>query len=182
MGTKLAQKAYGAIRLIEDFSFKQRARKLESMGERGFALILYWNQIEMALKLIRYGYDIKDGWPDKLDFLGTTWKPLQTLKIGNRIKYDLALSCSNNSLWKTRNEIAHEGSNVSVADYSRFVEAALWVISELKLMIPNVERLREKKRRSDTQLAKIKNSTACTANIKGRQYGAKGKQRVKRKN
>lgn len=156
MRTKLAQKAYGAIRLIEDSSFKQRARKLESMGERGFALILYWNQIEMALKLMRYGYAIKDGWPDKLDFLGTTWKPLQSLKMDDRVKYDLVLSCSNSSLWKIRNEIAHEGSNVSVANYRGFVEAALWIISEFKLMIPNLERLREKKRRSDAQLARKK--------------------------
>lgn len=156
MGTKLAQRAYDANRLLEDSSFKQRAKQLESIGERGFALILYWNQIETALKLMQYGYAIKNGWPDKLDFLGTTWKPLQNLKMGDRVKYDLVLSCSNSSLWKTRNEIAHEGSNISVADYSRFVEAALWAISELKLMIPNLERLREKKRRSDAQLARKK--------------------------
>ncbi|MFH1493506.1 MAG: hypothetical protein ABIG70_01765 [Pseudomonadota bacterium] len=173
MTTRLAQKAYSAAKLIEDSSFKQRARKLESVDEHGFALILYWNQIEVALKLIRYGYNIQDGWPDKLDFLGTTWKPLQSLKIGNRIKYDLVLSGFNKSLWKTRNEIAHEGRNISVTDYSRYVEAALWVISELKLMIPKLERLREKKRRSDSQLAKIKNRSACAAN-NGMKYGKKG--------
>ena len=46
MGTKLAQRAYDANKLIEDASFKQRTKQLESIGERGFALILYWNQIE----------------------------------------------------------------------------------------------------------------------------------------
>lgn len=84
MGTKLAQRAYDANKLIEDVSFKQRTKQLESIGEQGFALILYWNQIETALKLMRYGYAIKDGWPDKLDFLGTTWKQLQNLKMGDR--------------------------------------------------------------------------------------------------
>ena len=73
MVTKLSQKAYGAIRLIEGSDFKQRAKKLESIGELGFALILYWNQIEATLKIIRYDYSIKDGWPDELKFLGTTW-------------------------------------------------------------------------------------------------------------
>jgi hypothetical protein len=156
MGTKLAQRAYDANKLIGDASFKQRTNQLESIGERGFALILYWNQIETALKLIRYGYAIKDGWPDKLDFLGTTWKQLQNLKMGARVKYDLILSPSNSSLWKTRNKIAHEGSNVSDADYKKFVEAAAWIILELKPMIPNLERLRAKKRRSDSQLARKK--------------------------
>jgi len=156
MTTKLAQRAYDANRLIEDSSFKQRAQKLGSIGERGFALILYWNQIETALKLMYYDYKIKDGWPDKLNFLGTTWKPLQNLKEDNLAKYNLVLSGSDLSLWKIRNKIAHEGCNVLVADYRKYVEAALWVISELKKMTPNLERLRDKKRRSDAQLARTK--------------------------
>lgn len=113
MGTRLALKAYSATKLLEDSSYKQRVGKLESIGERGFALILRWNQIETALKLIRYACYIKDGWPDKLDFLGTTWKPLQNLKMGDRAKYDLVLSFSSSSLWKTRNGIAHEGTGNS---------------------------------------------------------------------
>jgi len=157
MRTKLSQKAYDAVKLIEDSSYKKRAKNLESIEERGFALILYWNQIEAALKIIRYGYSIKDGWPDKLSFIGTTWKPLQTMKKDNLLNYELVFGKSNNSLWETRNGIAHEGRNVPVESYSKYIDAALWVIYELKQMIPSVERLREKKRRSDAQLAKLNN-------------------------
>lgn len=154
MTTKLTPRAYDAFKLINDTSFKSRAEKLVLIEERGFALILYWNQIEAALKLMRYDYKIKDGWPDKLTLLSTTWKPLMCLKRDNPTKYELILSSSSSSLWKVRNEIAHEGHNVSVAEYSKYVEAALWVISELKMRTPNVERLRDKKRRSDAQLKK----------------------------
>lgn len=156
MGTKLAQKAYSAIRVVEDTCYKQRVMQLELIEERGFALILRWNQIESALKLIRYGYSIKDGWPDKLDFLGTTWKPLQNLKKDDPLNYELVLGNSNESLWKIRNGIAHEGINVSVDDYNKNVEGSIWAISKLKQEIPNVERLRDKKRRSDAQLQKKK--------------------------
>lgn len=154
MGTKLAQRAYAAHKLIEDSSFKQRAEKLESIEERGFALILYWNQVEAALKLIRYGYFIKDGWPDKLNFIRATWKPLKNLKAENLDKYELILSSADRSLWKIRNLIAHEGSNISMADCRKYRDAALWVITELKMKIPNLERLREQKRRSDARLCR----------------------------
>lgn len=103
---------------------------------------------------MRYDYNIKDGWPDKLTFISPTWKPMQDLKRNNLAKYELILSGSSNSLWKIRNKIAHEGHNVSITEYSKYVEAALWVISELKMKIPNVERLSDKKRRSDAQLKK----------------------------
>lgn len=72
MGVKLAQRAYDANKLIEDSSFKQSAKKLETIEDRGFALTLYWNQIETALKLMHYDCKIKDGWPDKLSFIGST--------------------------------------------------------------------------------------------------------------
>lgn len=156
MKTKLPQKAYDAVKLIEDSSYKIRAKNLESIEERGFALILYWNQIEAALKIIRYGYSIKDGWPDKLSFLGTTWKPLQTLKKDNITNYELVFGKTRCSLLETRNAIAHEGRNVPVENYIIHIEAALWAISELKQKVPSLEQLREKKRRSDAQLSKMK--------------------------
>jgi hypothetical protein len=155
MATKLALRAYGSIKLIEDSSYKQRAAQLASIEERGFALMLYWNQIEVALKLMRYGYSIKDGWPETLKFLGTTWKPLQKLKKINHTKYELVLGGSASSLWKTRNGIAHEGRSVSVDKYSEYLEAALWVIAELQKQIPTLEMLGAKKRRSDAQLKNL---------------------------
>lgn len=151
MGTKLARKAHDAILLTEDSKYKQRAIKLESIGERGFALILHWNQIESALKLIRYGDSIKNGWPDKLD---RKWKSIQNLKKDNPPSYELVLGSSNKSLWKIRNGIAHEGRNMPADDYGKYVEGAMWAIAKLKQEIPNIERLRDKKRRSDAQLQK----------------------------
>lgn len=150
--SRLAQRAHAAHRILDEKNFKQRAKQLESIDERGFALMLYWNQIEIALKLMRYGYSIKDGWPETLEFLGTTWKPLQNLKRNNFTKYELVLGSSANSLWKTRNEIAHEGRVVPVDKYRKYLDAALWAITELQKETPNLERLREKKRRSDAQL------------------------------
>jgi len=168
MVTKLPQKVHSAISLIKgsdckkntknaesgESNFKQRAKKLESIGESGFAIILYWNQIEAALKLIRYYDRIKDGWPNELVFIRATWKPLQELKGSDPAKYELVLSGSNQSLWKIRNGIVHEGCNITVVEYSKYVEAALWMILELNQKIPNLERLRDRKRRSDAQLKK----------------------------
>lgn len=152
MGIKLAQRAYNAFKLVNDTSFKPRAKRLALIHERGLALILYWNQIETALKLIRYYDRIKDDWPNELSFIRTSWKPLRELKGSDPAKYDLILSGSYKSLWKIRNGIAHEGCNVTTAEYSKYIEAALWVILELNKKTPNLERLRDKKRRSDAQL------------------------------
>jgi hypothetical protein len=49
--------------------------------------------------------------------------------------------------------IAHEGHNVSDDDFHKYTEAALWAMTILIQEVPNLERLREKKRRSDAQLA-----------------------------
>lgn len=152
MTIRLAQRAHDALRVLDDKNFEQRAKQLESIGERGFALMLYWNQIETALKLMQYEHSIKKGWPEKLYFLGTTWKPLQNLKRNNLTKYELVLGGSVSSLWKIRNGIAHEGRVVPVDKYSKYLDAALWAITELHRETPTLERLREKKRHSDAQL------------------------------
>lgn len=171
MAIDLDKKAVSSARLIEDTTFYLRAKKLESIGEFGFAIIFYWNQIEASLKLIRYGGSIKEGWPDRLD---RRWRTLQRLKSDHPEKYDLVLGSSSGSLWKARNEIAHEGLNVSVDSYRKYVEAALWLLEELRPTIPSLEQLKETKHRSDSQLARIKNSAACASNNKGGKYGKKG--------
>lgn len=150
--SRLAQKAHDALRVLGNKNFEQRAKQLESIGERGFALMLYWNQIETALKLMQYEHNIKNGWPDTLKFLRTTWMPLQNLKRNNVTSYELVLGGFASSLWKTRNGIAHEGRVVPVEQYSKYLDAALWAIMELQKETPTLERLREKKRRSDAQL------------------------------
>lgn len=154
MSRKISAKAYSASKLICDSSYKNRVNTLVSIEERGFALLLYWSRIEIALKLMRYEYRIGDGWPDKLCFLGTTWKPLQTLRKDNRTNYELVFGKSSLSLYEIRNLIAHEGCNVSDDDFRKYAAAALWVLTKLVQEVPNLERLREKKRRSDAQLAR----------------------------
>lgn len=156
MAIELDKKAVSSARLIEDTTFYLRAKKLESIGEFGFAIIFYWNQIEASLKLIRYGDSIKEGWPDRLD---RRWRTLQRLKSDHLEKYDLVLGSSSGSLWKTRNGIVHEGHNVADAIYRKYVEAALWLLEELQQTIPSLEQLKETKHRSDSQRTRIKNLT-----------------------
>lgn len=147
MAIELDKKAVSSVRLIEDTTFYLRAKKLESIGEYGFAIIFYWNQIEASLKLIRYADAIKN-WPDKLN---RQWRIFQSLKSDYPEKYDLVLGSSDGSLWKARNGIVHEGLNVSVDSYSKYVEAALWVLAELRQSVPTLEQLLETKHRSDAQ-------------------------------
>jgi hypothetical protein len=154
MSSRLSAKAYSASKLIGDSFYKSRFNNLVSVEERGFALLLYWSRIEVALKLMRYEYCIGDGWPDKLCFLGTTWKPLQMLRKENYTNYDLVFGKSSPSLYKVRNLIAHEGCEVSDDDFRKYTAAASWVLMKLVQKVPNLERLREKKRRSDAQLVK----------------------------
>lgn len=155
MTNELDKRAVSSIRVIENTTFSLRAKKLESIEEFGFALIFTWNMIEASLKLIRYGESIKEGWPDKLD---RRWRAFQELKSNNSEKYDVVLGSSSRSLslWKIRNEIAHEGSNVSVVEYSKYVEAALWLMLELQQKVPNLKQLGDKKRHSDAQFKKDK--------------------------
>jgi hypothetical protein len=153
MAGRLAQKAYGAFRLLEDTAFKQRAKSLESIEEFSYALILYWNQIEAALKLMRYGYCIQYGWPDKLDFIRATWVPLKRLKISQCDHYEIILGVANSSLRNKRNEIAHEGCNTTEVDYGKYVESARIIIGNLHNEVPKLEKLREGKRRYEIQSA-----------------------------
>lgn len=146
MATKLTPKAYSARRIIEGTEYKQRANALEKIDERGFALILYWNQIEAALKLTRYGYDI-ERWPDKLDFLRSNWGPLKRLKNDSSANYDLIFGPAGTSLKNRRNDVVHEGIKLSEVEYSKYLALAQWAILSLEKEVPKVEQLREKKRR-----------------------------------
>lgn len=152
MTTKLAQRTYDAIKLLQDTTYKRRSAQLALIGERGFALMIYWNQIEIALKLIYYYEHVKDGWPETLKFVCSTWTPIKTLKCIDIENCELVFGRSAESLWKTRNGIAHEGCNVSHEKYNRYREATAWSISELQKQLPSLERLRDRKRRSDAQL------------------------------
>lgn len=146
MAVKLSSKAYSALRVIECTEYKQRAIALEQIEEWSFALILYWSQIEAALKLARYGYDIEK-WPDRLDFLRSNWGPLKRLKSNSSSKYDQIFGAVGTSLKNRRNDLVHEGINLSDAEYSKYLELARWAILNLEKEVPKIEQLREKKRR-----------------------------------
>ena len=79
---------------------------------------------------------------------------MQYLKGIDLEKYKLLFGGSADSLWKTRNGIAHEGRVVPIDEYNLYLDAALWAIAELQKETPTLDRLREKKRRSDAQLKK----------------------------
>jgi hypothetical protein len=57
----LSTKAHKASALMESTLYKKRDQALETLHEYGFSIILHWNQIEAALKLIKYYGKIKNG-------------------------------------------------------------------------------------------------------------------------
>lgn len=148
----ISKKAISCANLVNQQSYKPRSSEFMKIGEFGFALILYWNQIESAIKLIRYYDRISDGWPDNLDFLRASWKPLKELRNKDPNSYKLIFGKEISCLYGLRNFIAHESKNVSIDEHDRLIPAARWVISNLSHMTPNIERIRERKRRSDAQL------------------------------
>ncbi|MBI3285552.1 MAG: hypothetical protein HYZ65_12000 [Burkholderiales bacterium] len=154
MGKILSQKSYDSIKVINDAEIRERIEELKIAGEFGFALLLRWNQIEAAIKIIRYFERIKDGWPDELNFLGTTWKVLQDARNEDIENFQLMLGPSTKSLWKIRNLITHTNYNFeTIGDCKDYFLASNWLFNRLEKSVPNLERLREKKRRSDAQLS-----------------------------
>ncbi len=149
MAIKLSPKAYGAYRQIQDTGYKNRAANLETLGEFGFAFVLYWNQIEAAVKLARYGFDVS-AWPDKLDFLNANWGPLKRLKADNNMSYELVFGKGSKSLRSRRNAITHEGAILSDEDYQRCIALSRWAIEHLQKEVPKVEKLIERKRRMES--------------------------------
>jgi hypothetical protein len=149
MATKLSPKAYRAYLQIQDTSYKNRVANLEMLGEFGFAFILYWNQIESAVKLARYGFDVSV-WPDKLDFLNANWGPLKRLKADNNTYYESVFGKGSKSLRIQRNAIVHEGALPSDLDYQRYIVLSRWAIENLQKEVPKREKLIEKKRRMES--------------------------------
>lgn len=148
----LSKKAISCANLVNQQIYKQRFSELVKIGEFGFALMLLWNQIESAIKLVRYYDRISDGWPDNLDFLRASWKPLKELRNKDPNSYRLIFGKEVTCLYGLRNLIAHESKNVSISEFNGLINAARWVILNLSHVTPNLERIRERKRRSDAQL------------------------------
>lgn len=150
----LSRKASRALKSLNLTEYKIRAGKLERSGEYGFALILYWNQIESALKLMKYYQNIKNDWPDRLNFIRKDWGPLKELYKDNKIYYECLFSGKNNSICAIRNFIVHEGWNITNDEFQYFLVVMRWAIQKLLLIVPNEERFRDKKRRSNIQLGR----------------------------
>ena len=150
MAVKLSSKAYSALRLVESTEYKRRVIALEKIEEKGFALILYWNQIEAALKLARYGYDIEK-WPDRLNFLRANWGPLKRLKKISASKYDQIFGTTVSTLKMCRNDVVHTGLELSEIEYEKYRELAKWAIANLEKEVPKAEQLLVKKRRLAVQ-------------------------------
>lgn len=152
---RLSTKAYTAFKEIEEEKFISRSEKLLD-SESGFALLLLWCQIEMMLKVIRYGDKIKYGWPSELNFIRASWAPLNRIKGINKAAYENILGTSSNSLWKYRNVIAHSGKEVEKTEAMKYWKDVIFVIDRLSEHLPTREALSAKKRRSDRQLNRKK--------------------------
>lgn len=155
--SRLSNHAYAAYRSLEDGRHIQRANNLRKT-EPSFGLLLLWNVIEMQLKLIRYHDRIKDGWPDKLNFMNASWGPLNRIKSIDKNKYSKILGGQSSSLWKIRNQIAHTGKEIDTSKVNQYWVDALFVIERLYEHLPTREDTLAKKKRSDAQLLSTKGS------------------------
>ncbi|AXQ15856.1 hypothetical protein KE622_12650 [Shewanella algae] len=75
----IATRANDAYRALRENRYQPRALHLRDL-EPGFALLLLWCEIEQMLKLLRYFDKIKDDWPEKLNFIRSSWGPLRRIK------------------------------------------------------------------------------------------------------
>ena len=153
--SKLSPQAYTAFTALADDRLVQRANKLKNF-EPTFGLLLLWNLIELQLKVIRYNDKIKNGWPDKLNFITSSWSPLKRIKGIDKNKYINVLGSQNTSLWKIRNQVAHTGYEIKKADAEQYWENATFMIARLAEHLPSRESTLAKKRRSDAQLFRKK--------------------------
>jgi hypothetical protein len=153
---KLSPNAYAAYRELDSGKYTARANRLRKT-EVGFGLLLLWNVVEMMLKLIRYNDKLKDGWPDKLNFINANWEPLKRIKGLNATAYNNILGSQKSSLWKYRNQIAHTGKEVETEKADLYWSDANFLIARLVESLPNKQDVLTKKRRSDAQLKRKKN-------------------------
>lgn len=119
-------RARRAVVILRDKEWVDRVARCESIGENGFALIVKFVRIEAALKLLRYEYNGRKTWPDRLDFLNANWQPLRDLKRSSERNYDTLIGSGGKSILKIRNQIAHEAMNISPHDYVGLSDVAKW--------------------------------------------------------
>ncbi|MBO2569370.1 hypothetical protein [Shewanella algae] len=148
----IATRANEAYVALKNNRYQARASRLIDI-EPGFALLLLWCEVEQMLKLIRYSDKIKDGWPDKLNFIRSSWGPLKRIKGIDAVAYEIVLGAQDNSLWKQRNVIAHSGQQMTKEKALQYWSCVEKVNSLLRDELPCREDLITKKMRSDAQTA-----------------------------
>lgn len=134
---RLAQKANDAFKILADTKFKQRIIALEKVNEFGFALLIHWNRVEIALKLRQY-YNKIETFPEKLDFIDKRIPFIKHLFSNNQLNYDTVLE-GPNSIWKTRNKIAHASFSISKPEYEIFKTNLILFENNILNLIPKRE-------------------------------------------
>jgi hypothetical protein len=131
---RLSTKAITALKNSYDTKFKNRAEKLENIGEYSFSIILYWNRLEALLKALYYYKNIKDDYPDRLNFINRNWSVLK-----NAYNYDPENYCkilgnggkSEGCLWHTRDRISHSNYEIDYDKYEEFKVASMRLTDNL---------------------------------------------------
>jgi hypothetical protein len=132
---RLSNNANEAFKILDDTSYKQRIVKLENVNELSFALLIYWNRIELALKLGWYYQKIEEAFPIKLDFIDKRTSFIKSIYSNNPKCYDCIME-GTNSVWKLRNKIAHASYQISRLDYEKYKEQIIAFEKIVRSLIP----------------------------------------------
>jgi len=144
----LPAKAVNALSLVDPEDAQQRVQRLWDIHEYSLGLLVIWRRAESLLKLIRYYDRIKDGWPDDLNFIIRTWRPLARIYAIDPRKYNEALA-GGKCLRAIRNQIVHADLRLDVEAATALRDAGEWLVVQLRSLAPDRESLRRKKRNSD---------------------------------
>ncbi len=131
--TQLATRANQAFKILQDNRFHERCHNMETNGEYALALLLLWVRIEILLKLLKYYDKMEQGWPENLKGIDKRWKPLKELSHESGAHYEKILNHKNKeSLRKVRNQIVHQGDELTETQYRQYKEMATWVYKKLR--------------------------------------------------
>jgi len=131
---RLSQKANDAFKILADTKYKQRIFALEKANEFGFALLIYWNRVELALKLRQY-YNEIDAFPEKLNFIDKRKTFIKHLYHIDNVCYDSVLEGAS-SIWKIRNKIAHASFQITIVDYDNYKTQTMQFEKNVRSLIP----------------------------------------------
>lgn len=131
---RLSQKANDSFKILADTKYKQRIGALEKANEFGFALLIYWNRVEIALKLRQYYHKI-ESFPERLDFIDKRIPFIKSLYCIDPQNYEYVLDGSN-SIWKMRNKIAHASFIITKTDYEKHKIQIVLIEKNVESLIP----------------------------------------------